>query len=106
LPFACAFGTARTQRLASRATVGHSPSEKRCSTNSISRPNTITSKLPLVPSSAGSQSCSFSFSSVISVAPSTAPHRWPAPPTTAMNSSSMPMFRLKGVGFTKRCMCA
>ena len=58
------------------------------------------------PSSFGRMSCSCSFSSVISVAPSTAPHRWPAPPTTAMNRYSMPMLRLKGVGLTKRCRCA
>ncbi|MNV93028.1 hypothetical protein D3C71_1876740 [compost metagenome] len=66
----------------------------------------MTSKLPLVPNSEGSTSCSFSLSRVMSVAPSTAPQRWPAPPTTAMNRYSMPMLRLNGVGLTKRCRCA
>ena len=69
-------------------------------------PKTISSKLPERPSSAGRQSCSICFSSVISVAPSTAPHTLPAPPTTAMNRYSMPCVMKNGVGLTKRCRCA
>jgi hypothetical protein len=98
--------SALRKRRDSRATEGHRPSAKRCSTKSIKRPNTITSKLPLCPSSLGRMSCSCDFSSVMSAAPSTAPHRWPAPPTTAMKRNSMPILRLKGVGLMKRCRWA
>ena len=43
----------------------------------ISTPNTTISKLPLWPSSVGRMSCSTCFASVISVAPTTAPHTLP-----------------------------
>ena len=43
-------------------------------------------------------SCSTCFASVISVAPTTAPHTLPAPPTTAMNRYSMPWLMPNGVG--------
>ena len=39
-------------------------------------------------------------------APSTAPQTWPAPPTTAMNRYSMPIFRPKAEGLTVRWKCA
>jgi len=39
-------------------------------------------------------------------APTSAPHTWPTPPSTAMNRYSMPMFRPKGEGFTVRWKCA
>ena len=48
----------------------------RCSTSTISMPKTITSKLPLVPSSPGSRSCSHRFSTVITPAPRPRPRRW------------------------------
>ncbi len=51
-------------------------------------------------------SCNTCFASVMSVAPTTAPHTLPAPPTTAMNRYSMPWLMPNGVGFTKRCKCA
>ncbi len=90
--------SARRKRWPRRSSAGHTPSAKRCNTSSIKRPNTITSKLPLVPSRPGRMSCSFSLSSVITAAPSTAPHRCPAPPTTAMNRYSMPMLRVERRG--------
>ena len=43
---------------------------------------------------------------VTSPAPSSAPGRCPAPPTTAINRYWMPAFSPNGVGFTERCMCA
>ena len=95
-----------SRRCPPRARLGHSPCGNRCSTISISRPKATTSKLPLAPSSRGSRSCNCSLSRVISAEPSKAPQRWPEPPTTAMKRYSIPIFRLKGVGLTKRCMWA
>ena len=54
----------------------------------------------------GPPSCSHCLSSVISVAPITAPQTLPAPPITAMNRYSMPWLMPKGLGLTKRCRCA
>ena len=72
----------------------------------IRMPNTTISKLPLLPSSVGQDVLQHLLRSVISVAPTTAPHTLPAPPTTAMNRYSMPWLMPNGVGLTKRCRCA
>jgi hypothetical protein len=53
-----------------------------CSTSTMARPKTMISKLPLWPSTCGSQSCSHCLRMVITPAPSTAPQTWPIPPTT------------------------
>ena len=84
------------------ASSGHRPSRARCSTMTIITPNTITSKLPALPNTLGRMSCSHCLSTVITPAPTSAPHTCPAPPTTAMNRYSMPIWRPKGVGLTKR----
>ena len=70
------------------------------------KPNTMTSKLPVWPSTLGSRSCSHCLSTVNTPAPTSAPQTWPAPPMTVMNRYSMPICRPNGFGLTKRCMCA
>ena len=79
-------------RRAGRIRASHAPipSRANCSNAIIKIPNTTISKFPDRPSTLGSRSCSISFNSVITVAPITAPHTLPAPPTTAMNKYSMP----------------
>jgi hypothetical protein len=72
----------------------------------VSRPNTTISKLPVAPSSLGSQSCSHSLRKLTAVAPNTAPQTAEAPPSTAMNRYSMPWPSPNGVGLTKRCRWA
>ncbi len=59
------------------------------------------SKLPGRPNSRGSQSLSWSRSTVTTPAPSTAPQSEPAPPRMTMNRYSMPAVRLNGVGLTR-----
>ncbi|MNL12983.1 hypothetical protein D3C87_1338680 [compost metagenome] len=74
----------------SRRRNGQMPSLAYCSSSTISTPKTMISKLPVEPSSFGSSPCSTSLRMVRMPAPSTAPHTWPTPPTTAMNRYSMP----------------
>ena len=99
-------GSAGVRRGSRRWNSGVRPSGARCSSTTIRIPNTMISNWPVCPSSFGRIDCRTSLSNVISVAPITAPHTLPAPPTTAMNRYSMLAFRLNGVGLTKRCRCA
>ena len=49
----------------------------RCSSSTMPKPNTMTSKLPVWPSTLGSKSCSHCLSTVNTPAPTSAPHTWP-----------------------------
>ena len=83
-----AFGSVRRGRVSALASIvlwmarigtsffkiGHTPSRARCSTSTIRMPNTIISKLPLAPRMLGSQSCSHCLSTVMTPAPTIAPH--------------------------------
>ncbi|MNQ84322.1 hypothetical protein D3C85_994460 [compost metagenome] len=89
-----------------RVNNGHKPLRARCSSSTMPKPNTMTSKLPVWPSTLGSQSCNHCLATVNTPAPTSAPQTWPAPPMTVMNRYSMPICRPKGLGFTKRCMWA
>ena len=64
------------------------------------------SKLPLVPISRGSSTCSWSSTILTTPAPRKAPQTWPTPPSTAMNKNSMPLWMPKGDGLTVRWKCA
>ncbi len=66
---------------------------------------TISSRAPTCETS-GSKSCSEFFSSSTRPAPTTAPAIWPRPPATTISRYSIDARTSKGVGLTKRFMCA
>ncbi len=84
----------------------HSPSGAYFSTTTSTMPKTMVSKLPLVPSSLGSSTCSWSSVRRTTAEPRKAPQTWPTPPSTAMNRYSMPLLMPKGEGLTLRWKCA
>ena len=80
----------------------HRPSGAYFSTSTSTMPKTMISKLPLVPISRGSSTCSWSSTRRTTAEPRKAPQTLPTPPSTAMNRYSMPLLMPKGDGLTLR----
>ena len=92
----------RSARGSLRTTKVHRPSGAYFSTTTSTTPKMIVSKLPLVPISLGSSTCSWSSSSLTTAEPRKAPHRCETPPSTAMNRYSIPLEIENGEGLIAR----